>query len=415
MSKRRCLPCGSACAKFWSKLLDALAQITVLPGKHKRARAGHPWIYANEIAMTPEVKALPAGSLVSVVNSGGEPMGTAFFSAHTLVVARMLSREPMEAITAEWVAERLRNAVSWRNKLFGEAFYRLAHAEADGLPGLIVDRFGDGFVCQFNSAGLERHREAVLAGIEEALRPEWLLLRNNSAQRMLEKLPTAIETIKGSVPAPLEILENGVTYLSDPAGGQKTGWFYDQRVNRRIAAGLAKDARVLDAYCYLGGFGLLGAQAGAAEVTLLDRSAGALALAEEAAVRNGLAGRTSIERAEVFDALGAYADEGRTFDLVIIDPPAFAKSKKDLAAALRGYRKLARMAARTVAPGGFLLAASCSHTVDPTSFAKETSRGVLEAGRTARILRTLGASPDHPTHPQLPESGYLKALLYHID
>ena len=395
--------------------MSALPQITVLPGKHKRAKAGHPWIYANEIAMTPETKALPAGSLVSVVNSGGEPMGTAFFSAHTLVVARMISKRPAQPFSAALVAERLQNAAKWRQKLFAEPFYRLAHAEADGLPGLIIDRFGNGLVCQFNSAGLELHREEVLAGIDQALQPEWLLLRNDSSQRTLERLPAMVETVKGTVPAPLEVLENGVTYLADPAGGQKTGWFYDQRLNRTIVAGLARDARVLDAYSYLGGFGLLAAKAGAAEVTLLDRSADALALAAEAATRNELTSQVTTERAEVFDALAAYATDGRRFDVVVIDPPAFAKSKKDLQVALRGYRKLARLAANTVAPGGFLLAASCSHTVDSPSFMQETSRGIQEANRNARILRVTGASPDHPTHPHLPESAYLKAVLYHLD
>lgn len=392
-----------------------LPQITVLPGRHKRAKTGHPWIYANEVTMTAEAKALPPGSLVSVVNSGGEGMGTAFFSPHTLVVARLLSKRPAQAFTAEFVATRLQNAVAWRNKVFAEPYYRLFHAEADGLPGLIIDRFGDGLVCQFNSAGLEMYRDAVLAGIDAAAEPAWLLLRNDSAQRTLEKLPLVVETIKGTAPAPLEILENGVTYISDPAGGQKTGWFYDQRLNRAMAAGLARGARVLDAYCYLGGFGLLAAQHGAAEVTLLDRSAGALDLAAEAAKHNGFADRVRTERSEVFDALEAYAATQRTFDLVIIDPPAFAKSKKDLPAALRGYRKLARLAARTVAPGGFLLAASCSHTVDAAHFAQETARGIHEANRTGRILRATGASPDHPTHPHLPESAYLKALLYHLD
>ena len=273
--------------------MDALPQITILPGKHKRAKSGHPWIYANEIAMTPETKALPPGTLVSVVNSGNEPMGTAFFSAHTLVVARMLSKRPAQPFTAAFVAERLRRAIAWRSKLFSEPYYRLAHAEADGLPGLIIYRFGDGLVCQFNTAGLELHREAVLAGIEEALQQEWLLLRNDTTQRELERLPSAVEMVKGSAPSPLEIVENGLTYLSNPADGQKTGWFYDQRLNRAMVAELAKDARVLDAYSYLGGFGLLAAKNGASKVTLLDRSADALDLAAEAATRNGLGDQVS--------------------------------------------------------------------------------------------------------------------------
>jgi 23S rRNA (cytosine1962-C5)-methyltransferase len=395
--------------------VNALPQITVLPGKHKRAKSGHPWIYANEVAMTPETKALQPGTLVSVVNSGGEPLGTAFFSASTLAVARFISRRPAQAFIPEFVTVKLRAAQAWREKLFDQPYYRLLHAEADGLPGLIIDRFGSGVVCQFNCAGLELQREAVLAGIEAALNPDWILLRNDSSQRGLERLPSVVETVKGTVPAPMDVVENGVTYFADPAGGQKTGWFYDQRLNRAMVAGLADGASVLDAYSYLGGFGLLAAKAGATSVTLLDRSEGALDLATQAAVRNGLANRVTTQRSEVFEALAGYQADGRKFGVVIIDPPAFAKSKKDLAVALRGYRKLARLAANVVEPGGFLLAASCSHTVDPGSFALETSRGVQEAGRSSRILRTTGASPDHPTHPQLPESAYLKALLMHLD
>lgn len=392
-----------------------LPRIAVLPGKHKRAKLGHPWIYANEVAMTAEAKALEPGSLVTVENSGGEVMGTAFFSANTLAVARMLERRGDRPFDAAFVAGRVRRAAAWRARLFAEPYHRLIHAEADGLPGLIVDRFGSGLVCQLNTAGMEMHRNAVIDGLREAIGPDWLLLRNDSAQRHLEKLPEQVETVFGQPPSPLEILENGVLYLSDVAGGQKTGWFYDQRLNRAMVAALAKDASVLDAYCYLGGFGLLAAKAGAAAVTLLDRSEPALALAGEAAARNGLTDRVATQRGEVFDALEAYAAEKRRFDVVVIDPPAFAKSKKDLQPALRGYRKLARLAARLVAPGGFLLANSCSHTVDVAAFTVETTRGIGEAGRTGRILRTTGASPDHPTHPQLPESAYLKAVLLNLD
>lgn len=395
--------------------MSELPRITILPGKHKRAKMGHPWVYANEVAMTAEVKALPPGSLVTVENSGGEMMGTAFFTPNTLVVARMLDRRPDNTFSAAFVAERVQRAADWRGKLFPDPFHRLIHAEADGLPGLIVDRFGDGLVCQLNTAGLELHRDAVIDGLRQTIDPTWLLLRNDSAQRSLEKLPETVEPIIGNPPATLEILENGVVYLSDVSSGQKTGWFYDQRLNRAMVAALAPGARVLDAYSYLGGFGLLAAQAGARHVTLLDRSEPALALAGEAAARNGLSDRISIERADVFDALETYGAQQQRFDVVVIDPPAFAKSKKDLQAALRGYRKLARLAARVVAPGGFLLANSCSHTVDVAAFATETTRGVFEAGRTARVLRTTGASPDHPTHPQLPESAYLKALLLNLD
>ncbi len=392
-----------------------LPRITVLAGKHRRAKGGHPWIYANEVEMTPETKALPAGALVSVYNSGGEPMGTAFCTPQTLAVARMLDRRPDIAFTTDFVAERIARAAAWRRKLFTEPYLRLFHAEADGLPGLIVDQFGDGLVCQFNTAGLELHRETVLEGLRRVLDPSWIVLRNDSNQRGLERLPQTIEPVLGAPPSPQPVIENGVTYLADIAGGQKTGWFYDQRLNRAMMAELAPGARVLDAYCYLGGFGLLAAKAGASRVTLLDRSEPALALAMAAAEENNLVDRIAAEQSEVFAALEAYARSQRVFDVVIIDPPAFAKSKKDLQPALRGYRKLARLAANVVAPGGFLLANSCSHTVDLANFMVETTRGIAEAGRNARILRTTGASPDHPTHPQLPESAYLKALLLNLD
>ncbi len=392
-----------------------LPRIALLPGKHKRAKQGHPWIYANEVAMTPEVKSLPAGTLVSVDNSGGEPMGTAFCTPQTLVVARMLDRRPNCPFAAAFVAERVERALALRSKLFAEPYYRLIHAEADGLPGLIVDRFGEGLVCQLNTAGLELHRDAVLEGLQQVLEPAWLLLRNDSSQRALERLPSLVESLLGEPPSPLEITENDTVYLADVAGGQKTGWFFDQRLNRAMVAELAAGARVLDAYCYLGGFGLLAAKAGARHVTLLDSSASALELATAAAARNGLSEVVTAQQSDVFEAFEAYAKEKRQFEVVVIDPPAFARSKKDLPAALRGYRKLARLAARAVAPGGFLLANSCSHTVDAASFLQETSRGVQEAGRNARILRATGASPDHPTHPHLPESAYLKALLLHLD
>ncbi len=392
-----------------------LPRITVLAGKHKRAKGGHPWVYANEIEMSPETKALPAGTLVSVYNSGGEPMGTAFCTPQTLAVARMLDRRPNVPFTAEFVAERVTHAAAWRAKLFTEPYYRLIHAEADGLPGLIVDRYGDGLVCQLNTAGLELHRDVVLDGLRKVLNPTWIVLRNDSNQRGLERLPQMVETVLGEPPSPQEVLENGVAYLADVAGGQKTGWFYDQRLNRAMMAELAPGARMLDAYCYLGGFGLLAAKSGAKHVTLLDRSEPALKLAAEAAAYNELSDRIAIEQGEVFETLEAYAQKQRTFDVVVIDPPAFAKSKKDLPAALRGYRKLARLATKVVAPGGFLLANSCSHTVDLAAFTTETTRGIAEAGRNARILRTTGASPDHPTHPQLPESAYLKALLLNLD
>jgi 23S rRNA (cytosine1962-C5)-methyltransferase len=214
---------------------------------------------------------------------------------------------------------------------------------------------------------------------------------------------------------PVALVENGARFVVDPLGGQKTGWFYDQRDSRAFVARLSGGARVLDAYCYGGGFGITAALAGASAVTLLDRSEPALRAAMRSAEANGVAARCVAVQKDVFDALDAMRDAQDSFEVVVVDPPAFAKSRKDLPAALRGYRKLARQAATLVSPGGILFAASCSHNAGLADFAEAVSRGLNDAGRTGRILRTAGAGPDHPVHPMLPESAYLKSLTLALD
>jgi len=247
------------------------------------------------------------------------------------------------------------------------------------------------------------------------LSPAAIVLRNDSSARTLEGLPLETRTASGAVGGPVSLDENGTRFVADVVAGQKTGWFYDQRDNRAFIARLSAGARVLDLYCYAGGFAVTAAHRGAAAVLGIDRSEPALALAAAAARQNGVPERCEFRRGDVFAEAAALAGKGERFDIVIADPPPFARAKRDVPAALRGYRKLARLAAQLTAPGGFLFLASCSYNVGAAEFAEAVRHGLTDAGRGARIVRSAGAGPDHPVHPALPESAYLKALTLSLD
>jgi 23S rRNA (cytosine1962-C5)-methyltransferase len=389
--------------------------VALLPGHHKRSLQGHPWVYSNEIQMDVAAKALPPGSLVQLKTADGRPLGTATFNPHTLVAARLLDRDPARIIDRDFFAAHLRRALAIRSKLFDGPFYRLIHAEADGLPGTVVDRFGAVLVAQLNTAGMALLEGEFLAALESVLAPKAIVLRNDSPVRGLEGLEAEARVALGALDQPVELEENGARFRADLLGGQKTGWFYDQRDNRRFTARLAAGARVLDVYCFGGGFAVQAALGGARSVTAIDRSEPALALAAAAAELNGVAGRCTFHRGEAFAELGRVLDKGERYDLVIADPPAFVKSRKDLGAGLRGYRKLARLAAGAVAQSGFLFIASCSHNVTPEDFEEAVRRGLEDAERGGRILRSAGAAADHPVHPHLPETAYLKSLVLALD
>ena len=389
--------------------------ITLLAGRHRRAEAGHPWIYSNEIAMDSAAKALAPGSLVTVRRANSGPLGVAMFNPHTLLAARLLDRDTARPVGRRFLTRRIGRALRLRERLFDVPFYRLVHAEADGLPGLVVDRFGGVLVVQSNAAGMARIEPVVLDALGELLSPDAIVLRNDSPARGLEGLPSETRVARGSLDGPVPVHENGVVFRADLLAGQKTGWFFDQRDNRRFIAALAHDARVLDLYCFTGGFAVQAARAGAAAVLGIDRSEPALALAIEAAELNGVGGTCSFRRGEAFGEAGGLAARDERFDIVIADPPAFAKSRKEVPAALRGYRKLARLAASVTAGGGILFIASCSFHVGAADFAEAVRRGLADAGRAGRILRVAGADADHPIHPALPETAYLKTLTLAVD
>ena len=389
--------------------------VQLMPGGHRRAIAGHPWVFSNEIRMDAAAKALRPGTLVRLLAEHGEAIGVACFNPHPLIAARLITRAPETRIDEPFLAERLRRALNVRERMLPAPFYRLVHAEADGLPGLVIDRYGDALVLQANAAGMEALTPLLLEALDRVLAPQAVLLRNDSPVRALEGLRPEVRWAKGALTGPVELVENGARFPVELGHGQKTGWFFDQRENRAMVASLASGARMLDLYCYGGGFAVEAALAGAGEVVAVDRSEAALAAAARAAEINGVADRCRFERGEAFDRLQRLREAGERFDIVVADPPAFVKSKKELAQGAKGYRKLVRLAAPLVSPGGFLFIASCSHHVDPPLFADQVRRGLVDANRSGRILASTGAAKDHPVHPALPESAYLKAQLLQLD
>lgn len=392
-----------------------LPTVRIQPGRHKRAQHGHPWIYSNEIDMDAAAKALPAGSIVRVTDAGGQPLGSATFNPHTLIACRMLSRDPGLVVDQAFFEARFRRALAIREDLYDRPWYRLVHAESDGLPALIVDRYGDTLVVQANNTAMDARIDMIVAALDAVLSPAVILLRNDSASRTFEGLAEEVRVAKGTIDGLTRIEENGATFFADLSSGQKTGWFFDQRDNRAFIADLARGRRAIDFYTYAGGFGVLAAQRGATHVTLVDRSAASLDIALKAAEANGVAAKVEARKGDAFTLLEEMGTKGETWDVVICDPPAFVKSRKDLGAGSRAYRKMTKAAAKLVAPGGYLLVASCSHNVEPALFHEEAARGLGEAGRTGRILRFAGAGPDHPVHPLLPETQYLKAMVFAVD
>lgn len=392
---------------------EARHSIDLLSGHAKRLGRGYPWVFSNEIRMDAAAKAIPAGSLVRLRDPAGAPQACATFNPHSLITARVFSPDAEAVIDRRFIGDRLRAAAALRERLYGSRYCRLAHAEADGLPGLVIDRYADVIVCQVNTAGMERLLPELIAALDEHFAPRAVVLRADGRVRAFEGLASYVRIAAGALDGTVEIEEGGARFPVDPIGGQKTGWFFDQRDNRAFIAGLAEGRRVLDLFSYSGGFGIRALAAGAREAVFVDASEAGLALAAKAATLNGLSGKCRFQRADVFDDLARRG--GESFDLVVADPPAFVASRKGLKPGLRGYRKLTRLAAARVAPGGVFFIASCSHHVTPADFSEAVLRGLKDAGRRGRVLRASGATGDHPQHLALPETAYLKCLTMQLD
>ncbi|HEY4274022.1 MAG TPA: class I SAM-dependent rRNA methyltransferase [Rhizomicrobium sp.] len=386
--------------------------IVIKPREGRRARAGAPWIFSNEIAMEQAAKSLTPGAVVDVKFDDGQDFGSGFFNPKSLIGVRLFARKTGIAADENFFVARLSQALALRARLYARPFYRLVHAEGDGLPGLVIDRFADVLVVQITIAGIEEKLTPLLAALNKVVKPETIILRNDTPSRALEGLETYARVAQGAA-GRVAVEENGARYFADLGQGQKTGWYYDQRDNRAYIAALAKGRTVLDAYSYTGGFGILAAKAGAKEVICLDSSEPALKLAEESAAANQVSVRAF--QGDVLEEMARLSTAKEKFDIVLADPPPFVKARKDLEPGAKAYRKLAKLSAEIAAPGGLLLLASCSHNIPLDRFAAECAAGILKSGRTASLIHSGGAGADHPVHPMLPETAYLKALVYALD
>lgn len=390
--------------------------VRLKPKAEARAiRHGFPWVYADELVTDRRTQGLAPGALAVLEDGDRRPLGLVTVNVKSKIIARMLDRDPEAVIDQAWFAARLQRALDLRARLFDTPFYRLVHAEADGLPGVVIDRFGDAAVVQPNAAWAEDHIDALAAALRQVTGVSTVIKNGTGRSRSLEGLAEETVVLSGGVSAPIPVPMNGATYMADLMGGQKTGLFYDQRPNHAFAARLARGARVLDVFAHVGGFALAALAGGADQALAVDASAAALTLATEGARASGMGDRFTTRQGDAFDVLETLGQEGAQFDLVICDPPAFAPAKPALEAGLRAYERIARLAAPLVAPGGYLVLCSCSHAADLSSFRNASARGIGRGGRRGQLIHTGFAGPDHPLLPQLAESGYLKSLFFRLD
>ncbi|MEO9863048.1 MAG: class I SAM-dependent rRNA methyltransferase [Yoonia sp.] len=384
-------------------------------GDARAIRHGFPWVYANEVVMDRRTKGIKAGTIARLEDAERRPLGMVAVNPQSKIICRMLDRDENAVIDQAWFAAKLQLALTHRERMFAEPFYRLVHAEADGLPGVVIDRFGDTAVVQPNAAYADANIEALVAALVDVTGVATVVMNGTGRARTLEGLDERTDVMVGQTPtAAIPVQMNGATYMADVIGGQKTGLFFDQRPNHAFAASLSKGARVLDVFSHVGGFGLAALAGGAASALAVDGSQPALDLAAQGAEAMGVSDKFTTRKGDAFDVLTKLAEEGETFDVVICDPPAFAPSKKAMEAGLRAYERVARLAAPLVAEGGYLGLCSCSHAADLTKFRNASARGIGRAGRRGQIIYTGFAGPDHPLMPHLAETGYLKSVFFRL-
>ena len=383
-------------------------------GEDRRLRVGHLWVFSNEIdTKRSPLPSFSPGQSVVVADSGGRPLGTGYVNPASLIAVRMVSRKTEEVLGPDLLRRRLTDALALRERMFHAPFYRLCHGEGDFLPGLVADRHGDHIVCQITTAGMDAHTDELVAVLDELLHPASILLDNDVASRDLEGLERFQRVALGSTPDETAVEENGMHYTIPLRGGQKTGWFYDQRMNRAALTPFVQaqpGCHVLDAFCYAGGFGALAAKNG--RVSFMDASAHALSYAERNAGQFGT--ETETLQGDALTLLAELRREGRSFDIVCLDPPAFIKRKKDARQGLEAYQRVNELGLDLVRPGGMLMTCSCSHHLEADALRNLVTRAAGRRRRHARLLFQGFQGPDHPIHPAMPETAYLKTFLFHL-
>lgn len=379
----------------------------------RRLHAGHLWIFSNEIdtQQTPLTK-FTAGGLVRVLSHNDRALGLAYVNPKSLISARLLGTWKIP--DAAWLAARIRTALALRERLYAHPYYRLVYGESDGLPGLVIDRYGSACVVQIGTAGMERLKFQIQRALEHVLRCDALLFKNDAATREMEGLASYVEVASGQFGALGSVIEDGLEFQTPLAQGQKTGWFFDQAANRRaLVKYVQKGARVLDVFSYVGAWGVRAARSGAGEVLCVDSSAAALEAAAANAERNQV--RIGTLKGDAFDVLEDLAAQRARFDIVIIDPPAFAKRKKDLPKALAAYKRLNQLAMQVMAEESVLVSSSCSYHVSAEALQDAIAKAARSADKHLQILETGGQAPDHPVHPAIPETRYLKAYFCRVN
>jgi len=391
----------------------ALPELRLKPREGRRLSGGHLWVFSNEVdAERTPLSAFEPGAPCRVIGDRDRFLGYAYVNPHALICARILGRDARHPPGRSLLVHRLQVALALRERLYEKPYYRLAYGESDGLPGLVLDRYGDVVVGQIGTAGMEALKADVVAALEAVIAPRAVLWKNDSGARELEGLPAYVETAAGEAPDLATVEESGVRFRVPLGAGQKTGWFYDHAANRAALLKYVAGARVLDVFSYLGAWGLAAARAGASDVLCVDSSAPALELLQAAAQDNDL--DVQVRRGDAFDVLAALREAGERFDVVVLDPPAFIKRRRDVPKGQAAYRKLNQMAMQLLPRDGILVSCSCSHHLAQDELIGAIQLAARHLGRFAQLVEVGGQGPDHPIHPGMPETRYLKALFCRV-
>ena len=384
-------------------------------GEDARLRGGHLWVFSNEVDVgRSPLTDFQAGDACVVIDSQNKPIGIGYVNPNSLICARLVHRGIAHAFDRSLIVHKLKVALALRKRLYVEPFYRLVFGESDGLPGLTLDRYGDVIVGQITTAGMERMKNDITEAVLKVIKPSALVWKNDAGVRALEQLPEYADLAHGELAPPVLAIEAGLEFEIDPIGGQKTGWFYDQRANRDLLAPYVHGTRVLDMFSYLGGWGLRAGVAGAKEIVCVDASAAAVAAIGRNAQRNRLGERVTAVRADAFDYLKAQREARERYDVVILDPPAFVKRKKDFAEGRLAYRRINEMAMQILAKDGILITCSCSYHMSRATLLEAVQQGARHLDRSVQVLAQLQQAPDHPVHPAIAETDYLKGFICRV-
>lgn len=391
------------------------ATLRLKKNEERRLKGGHNWVFSNEVdTQISPLTAIEPGQIVLIEDARGHTLGVGYANPHSLICARLVTRNPRLKLGEKLITNRLQQALVLRERLFPGGYYRWIFGDSDGLPGLVVDRYGDVVILQAGTAGMEALTETVVAAIDKLIEPRVIVLRNDAGVRELEQLPKSTVVCKGNASTTLEIVENNTHYRAPFLDGQKTGWFYDHRMNRNTLRRYGRDCRVLDVFSYVGGWGIQAALAGASSVTCIDASTTALEHATDNARLNNVTSAFETLAGDAFDLLKQLREEKKRFDVIVLDPPAFIQRKKDLKNGETAYLRLNQAALQLLDRDGILVSASCSSYLRVDALQNILRQSARHIDRQLQILEEGGQSPDHPIHPAIPETSYLKAFFCRV-